>query len=77
MPPAAVTVSDRTCAAVFGVPWRSMRTFCQEHGVQIHHIGRRPVVAASAVIAALEGDAAGSDWSEADLIARIAAGGRR
>jgi len=51
--PSAVTVSDRTCEAVLGVPWRPLRRWAQEHGIPIYKIGRRSVVPVEAVLRAL------------------------
>jgi hypothetical protein len=73
---AAVTVSDRTSQQVLGVPWRSLRPWCIERGIAITRIGRRPVVRVADVLAALEG-AEQSTWSEDEVIARAARGGRR
>jgi hypothetical protein len=75
--PSAVTVSDRTCEPVLGTDWRTLRRFCHERGIAIGHIGRRPVVRAADVLAALAlGDAASSTapaWDKDANVARAAA----
>lgn len=71
---AAVTVSDRTCVAIFGIEWRTLRAWLDENGVPIRRIGRRPVVRIADVLAALEGDAPA--WNEDEIVARAAAGRR-
>lgn len=76
MAPAAVTVSDRTCEAVLGVPWRTLRAFLQERGIAIPRIGRRPVVRVDAVLAALEGSEARPAW-DPDKVVELAARSRR
>ena len=75
--PAAVTVSDRTCEAVFGVSWRPLREFAISRGVPIEHIGRRPIVRVADVLAALNGDRSASPhWDEEEIVARAARGAR-
>jgi hypothetical protein len=63
-----VLVSDRTCEAILGTPWRGLRSFCHENKIPIGRIGRRPVVAIAAVVAALEGVARKSTYDEAAVI---------
>src|SRR5579859_3578274 len=73
---AAVTVSDRTCEAVFGVPWRSLRQFLQRRGIPYLKIGRRPVVRVDAVLVELE-KLAGNGWTDRDIEAAIGDGDGR
>jgi hypothetical protein len=75
-PLAAVTVSDRTCEAVFGVPWRSLRQFLLQRGISYQRIGRRPVVRVDAVLMELE-KLAGHGWTDRDIEAAIGEGDRR
>lgn len=74
--PAAVTASDRTCIAIFGVPWRTLKAFLELRGIPYGHVGRRPVVRVDLVLAALEG-AEHPVWNEQETIERAARGGRR
>jgi len=64
---AAVTVSDRTCLQVLGVPWRALRAFAKERGIAIGKIGRRPVVVVADVLRALASEPA--PVSDEDVIA--------
>ena len=82
---AAVTASDRTCVAIFGVPWRTVRALCRKHGITVARAGRRPVVLVADVLRALGlGDVEPSStkrpkWDEAaavQLYARTPRGSR-
>jgi hypothetical protein len=75
--PAALTVSDRTCEAVFGVNWRTLRTFLQQRHIAYQKIGRRPVVRVDVVLAALDPSAAPAAVTEATIIELAAGRGRR
>jgi hypothetical protein len=69
---APVTVSDRTCVATLGVPWRALRAWCGAHRIPIGRIGRRPCVRVDHVLATLEGGAEtqpAAPWSVDLLVA--------
>jgi hypothetical protein len=66
---APVTCTDRTCFQVFGLEWRTLRTFLDVHGIRYQYVGRRPVVLVSAVLEALVADR--RTWTEADTAREI------
>ena len=71
--PSPITVSDRTSVAVFGLPWRTLRTFCREHDVPVRRVGRRPLVRVDDVLRALDGTEPGA-WSEERMFRMMASG---
>jgi hypothetical protein len=77
---APIVVTDRTCAAVLGVSWRTLRGWCAEREIPVGHIGRRPCVRIDRVLAALDGSAeqppAGA-WSVDSLVSADRKGGAR
>ena len=73
----AVTVTDRTCEQVLGIPWRTLRSWCREHGVAIVHIGRRPVVRVDDVLRALGGQPAPATMTDAEVVELATRRGRR
>jgi hypothetical protein len=74
LPVAPATFTDRTCESVTGSPWRGVRDWCREHGVAIHHVGRRPTVVVADYLRALAGEPVDElpSWDEDEVIARAA-----
>ncbi len=76
---AAALVGPETCLQVLGTEWRPLARWCRDRGIQIAHIGRRPVVSVAAVLEAIEGKRAPAQYSEdtiIELAARRKAGAR-
>ena len=74
---APATVTDRTCLAVLGVPWRTLRGWLDERGVRYGRIGRRPVVRVDVVLRELDGAEVGRALDDADVIELATRRGRR
>lgn len=74
--PAAVVVTPRNVEAVFGFTWPEVARLLAERGVSIRHVGRRPFVFVSDVVAALDGTRSQA-WTDDDVRRSLAAGGRR
>jgi len=77
---APLVVSDRTCDAVIGVPWRALRAWCAARKIPVVKIGRRPCVRVDSLLAVMErasGQCATTpEWSPESTIA-LACGGKR
>lgn len=75
---APITLTDRTCGALTGVPWDTMREWCVAHGVAIAKIGRRSVVRLDDYLSAFDiasGRSAprpAAPWNPDEIIARAA-----
>jgi hypothetical protein len=76
---AALAVSDRTCFGVLGVPWRTLRDWCEANAVPIARIGRRPVVRVAHLFEALDGATGAKPrlvLTDDDVVALAARGAR-
>jgi len=74
---APIIVSDRTCDATLGVPWRALRAWCAARKIPITRIGRRSVVCVDAVLDAMQGSPPEPSAPAWDAAAVVRAAARR
>ena len=51
---APLLIGRHNCEAVTGLPWRTARDWAHAHGVPVLGVGRRSVIVAATLLAALE-----------------------
>lgn len=63
MPVFPLLITRLNCLAVCGDHWRHISEWALAHGVRIHQLGRRPVIIATELLAAIqrEGEAASAE----------------
>ena len=68
--PYVLTISPANSIAATGLQWQFAKRFAREHGVPIWTVGRKSVIPAAALLAALERAAATSAAEPVDELAQ-------